>query len=64
MAARKGKAQFRVGMKAILADTGRIVELVGKEDRDLFVWRSLEYAATGTVPRHLLRPLIRREKGD
>mgnify|MGYP001618186825 CR=1 FL=1 len=57
----KPKPKFRVGMKAVLMDTGRIVELIGKDAPDLFVWRSLEHTAIGTVPRHLLGSLTRRE---
>jgi len=64
--AAKRKPKFKVGMKIILADRGRLVEveLIGKEASDLFVWRSLDHKAIGTVPRHLLRPLTKRERGD
>jgi len=60
--AKKRKPKFKVGMKVILTDTGLLVELVGKEAPDLFVWRNLKHSAIGTAPRHLLRRLTKRER--
>ena len=67
--AKRRKARFRHGMKAIIMETGQQVELVkthrsetsGKLLRGVWEW-CIPGKAYGTCPEHLMRPV--RERGD